>query len=161
MDGHHIANYCIGAAALLTAITAVGVANHRPPQIERTVVQASQIAPQARPSRAAWPSLGQAATIKIGETLAGARSKPAATIYCNSVDCDALMHDIDDAFQIADWPTDFERGYVDAESDRGLFVGPASNATAQLIALALRAGGLQPTHLPDMPPGAIVIGKKP
>lgn len=167
MDVHHALNYAIGVAGLVTAITAVGIANHKPPQIVRTVVQASQVAPTARPSRAAWPALGQAATIKIGEALAKAREdwpdtrpwpNPTVTIYCNSSDCDALMHDLDDALQIAEWESDFERAHVDAESEPGLFIGPKDSPVAKALMDALAQFHPQPVETTGP---AIIIGKKP
>lgn len=153
---HTRLQYGFIALTFLVATAALYRAEHKPPQ--RTVVLASQPAPAAKASRLAWPGLGQALTIQVGEALQGAPGKPAIAIYCNSPDCDLLAHDLDDAFQIADWPSDFERAYVDAQSQPGLFVGPPGDPAAQAIMRALARLNPQPA---DMPGPGIIIGRKP
>lgn len=83
----------------------------------------------------AWPTLGQDETIALAERLQGL-GKTSVTVYCSSPDCRDIQHDLDDAFQIADWPSEFETGAFMPPEVSGVFVGPPG-AKAEALAKAL------------------------
>jgi hypothetical protein len=116
----------------------------------------------ARASRLTWPSLGQDKTIAIGEALK-ALGKDGSIIYCANSDCHDLMTDLDDAMQIADWNSDFERRPIDVQSEAGLFVGPKDNPLAAKVAGIIAEVTGYPVGLIEMDGAAlgIVIGKRP
>lgn len=114
--------------------------------------------------KGAWPGLGQEKTIAIGEALTGGEGSR-VTIYCASLDCRSLSDDLDDAFQIAGWPSDFERRVAMGPTERGLFIGPDGPLTRKLRDAIAKT-------LPDTPVGivplavegggiGVMFGKKP
>lgn len=113
-------------------------------------------------SPSAWPALGQDKTIALAERLQGL-TKTSVTIYCSSPDCRDIQHDLDDALQIADWPSDFETGAFMPPEQPGVFVGPAGEkATALAAALSPTFG---PVGIIDMRPPTsdvgVMFGKRP
>jgi hypothetical protein len=171
----------IGAILSGLAVFILGVAefaNHQ--RINALETRVSQIlaqpkgstVPATAPKRLAraWPSLGMDKTIEIGEAIKAAKSKPMVTIFCASPECWDLSTDIDDAFQIADWPSDIERrpamtGFGESAKEPDGIVLVGFPDTAAMLA-ALQKAGLPVTmrELPPIPAGmtiptAIVIGK--
>jgi hypothetical protein len=117
----------------------------------------------ARASRVTWPSLGMDRTIAIGEAVK-ALGPGQVIIYCANSDCHDLMTDVDDAMQIADWNSDFERRHIDAQAEQGLFVGPKGNTLASKVAAIIAGATGYTVGLIDMDetgPLGIVIGKGP
>lgn len=114
-----------------------------------------------RAARYAWPSLTQDQVIALGESLKGFKAE--VVIFCPGADCSALQADLDDAFQIADWQSDFDRRRVDSNDDRGLFVGPRSMQAEILAAEIKRATGIdaQLVDAPDEGKLVVIIGKRP
>lgn len=156
MTGHNIVHYMLACVAIGMAAASLKVA-HDAKQQQRVVITSAQPA-DVKGSRTAWASLGQARTIQIGEALQKSGLRPAVMIYCDNSDCDALAHDLDDAMQIASWPSDLERAHVDAQSDRGLFVGPCRSLATDALMAALAE--LKP-QCAEMSTFGIIIGKKP
>jgi hypothetical protein len=115
--------------------------------------------------RYAWPSLGMDKTIALGEALQSLPSKTRVVIWCPGLDCLALQSDLDDAFQIANWDSDFDRRRVDSNDDTGLFVGPRGERADRLAAAIEKATGIH-VELVDAPSLQIetinlYIGKRP
>ncbi len=91
----------------------------------------------SKASRYAWPALGMDKTIALGEALAKTPHSR-VIIWCPGTDCTELQADLDDAFQIAGWTTDWDRRRVDSNDEVGLFVGPPDEH-AQALADAIEA----------------------
>lgn len=110
-----------------------------------------------------WDVLTQDQVIALGEALK-IRNPGKVTLYCASVNCVELRTDFDDAFQIADWPTEFEDSPVDSEGDVGLFVGPPGRAATDLARAIYNATGLQAgiVQIDSTSAGlGVIFGKKP
>jgi hypothetical protein len=150
---HNIAHYVIGGAALLLA--SYGALSPAPAPVHEAAIHQIQ-----KPSRSDWASLGQDKTEALGEALKGVKVQK-VRIYCNRPSCHDLALDLDDAFQIAGWQSDFEDRAVDSEDDRGLFVGPPGEAAEALAAALEKSTGLQATVVPiDNIDGiGIIIGR--
>ena len=130
MDTHTKLHYAGIALALGLSSTALV---HQPtPQVSVThVVQ--------RPGRADWPALGPDKTQALADALKG---MPAGkvTLYCGQPHCNELKLDLDDAFQIAGWQSDFEERMVENEADKGMFVGPPGDAANDMKAALAKVG---------------------
>jgi hypothetical protein len=146
---HNIAHYVIGGAALVLA--GYGTVAHKAPAEPVGIHQAGRLD---------WPSLGQDDTIALGETLK-AVSPGRVTLYCSAPSCHDLELDLDDAFQIAGWQSEFETRFVDSEAAQGLSVGPPGHDAENLAAALFKATGLEATIVPiDGIDGVgIIIGK--
>jgi hypothetical protein len=148
---HNIAHYCIGGAALLLAGSAI--LKPSPAPVHEAAIRQVQ-----KPSRFDWSSLGQDKTDALGEALKGSGN---VTIFCSQSSCHDLQLDLDDAFQIAGWKSEFESRFVDSESERGIFVGPPGHDAEALAATLAQTTGLEATIAPiDGVEGVgIIIGK--
>jgi hypothetical protein len=115
-----------------------------------------------RVTRLAWPSLGMDKTIVLGEALKKLGTHD-ATIYCGNPDCRDLMHDVDDALQIAGWDSDFYQDGSPASLPPGLYVGPKGAEGVEDVAAAIAtATGVTPQIIPTVPGRiAIVLAKRP
>jgi hypothetical protein len=118
-----------------------------------------------RQGRADWPALGQQKTEDLADALK-AMGPGKATIYCGQPHCNELKLDLDDAFQIAGWQSDFEERMVESEADKGIFVGPPGDAANRMVE-ALAKIGLQanPVNITDENSKAIdgvgiIIGRR-
>ena len=149
---HNIAHYCIGGAALLLAGTAV--LHPKAPAEPVGIHQA------AVPGRMDWASLGQDKTIALSDALKGVQPGR-VTLYCSASSCDGFEKDLDDAFQLAGWQSDFETRFVDSENAKGLSVGPPGLDAENLAAALSKATGIEATIVPiDGIEGVgIIIGK--
>lgn len=158
MNGHDWAHYGIGALAIIL----VGSVNQNVAgRIDKlTAAQHQGIAVPA--PRNAWPVVKPDAVIALGESLKLQTPPPSVEIWCPEISCQAMAADIDDAFQIAGWDSDFNAMRIDANDDQGVSVGPPGAAATTLAAALAKAVG--PVHVVDMPPGtplSVIIGRRP
>lgn len=130
MDTHTKLHYAGIALALGLSSTALV---HQPsPQVNVThEVQ--------RQGRADWPALGQDRTEALAAAVKGMPPSK-VTIYCAQPHCNELKLDLDDAFQLAGWQSDFEERMVESEADKGIFVGPPGDAANNMIAALEKIG---------------------
>jgi hypothetical protein len=118
-----------------------------------------------RQGRADWPALGQDKTEALADALKGLPQSN-VTIYCGQPHCNELKLDLDDAFQIAGWQSDFEERMVESEADKGIFVGPqgdAANALADALAkIGIKAlvVGISDENNKPIEGLGIIIGRK-
>lgn len=150
---HNIAHYVIGGAAIILAGAAV--MKPAPAPIHEAAVHQVQ-----KPSRMDWASLGQDKTIALGDELKGV-APGQVTLFCSAPFCHDFQADLDDAFQLAGWDSQFETRFVDSEGERGLFVGPPGPDADNLAAAIASATGIIPSIVPiDGITGVgIIIGK--
>jgi hypothetical protein len=151
---HTVAHYVIGGAAL--ALAGFASVHTKAPELIPAAMHET-----VRASRFDWPGLGQDKTIALGDAM---KDLPPGkvTIFCSRLSCHELRLDLDDAFQLAEWTTEFEDGAVESEANTGLFVGPPGKG-ADVLAAALKvATGVEPKIVPiDGIEGVgIIIGKK-
>jgi hypothetical protein len=122
------------------------------------------IAVAAEPlSRYAWPPLGMDKTIALGEAL---RTLPKShvVVWCPDMDCLGLQSDLDDAFQIAEWESDFDRRRVESNDEPGLFVGPVNGAAQELASVIERTTGIHVKVVSTPETSStinLIIGKRP
>lgn len=159
---HHLNNYVIGGLALTLAAAGYYDADRALKHAVNLDSAVSHIAPEVH-SRLSWPSLTQDQTIALGEALKRLSSSTSVTIYCASSNCAALRNDLDDAFQIAGWPSTFEDQFVDSEEDEGLFVGPVNSEAADLAGTITGATGIavKPVGIDGIKGVGVIIGKRP
>jgi hypothetical protein len=129
---HNVAHYVIGGAALLLA--SYGAVQPKAP-VETVVVQHVV----QRPGRADWPALGEGKIEALAEALTG-MSPVKVTIYCGQPHCNELKLDLDDAFQLAQWQSQFEERMVESEADKGIFVGPPGQDAENMVAALAKVG---------------------
>jgi hypothetical protein len=159
-----ISSHILSGIALAISIGAIAVFTHEVRDLHlrqnRTDGAVTHIEP-GKFSRLSWPTLTQDQTIDLGERLKKLGDLGEVTIYCSSVNCQALRNDFDDAFQIADWKDEFEDRFVDSEADVGLFVGPPGKAATDLADAIEAATGTKPSIVPLEAPLGLIIGKRP
>jgi hypothetical protein len=159
MTGHDIAHYVIGGAAVLLAVLGHNASNTRMDKLTATQHQAVQVpAP-----RNAWPAIKPDDVVALGESLKSQNKPAAVEIWCPEISCQALAADIDDAFQIAGWDSDFNSMRIDSNDDQGVSVGPDDARARGLADLLGKALG-QHVGVVDMPPGtplSVIIGHRP
>lgn len=110
--------------------------------VNRLDAAIGHLAPEKH-SRLAWGDLTPDQTIALGEALKPKKGLGRkVTLYCSSPGCHALRNDFDDAFQIAEWESNFEDRPVDSESEVGLFVGPPGLEASELVLTIQKATGL-------------------
>jgi hypothetical protein len=150
---HTVAHYVIGGAALVLATAAV--LKPAPAPVHEAAIHQVQ-----KPSRMDWASLGEEKTIALGEALKGVKPGK-VTLFCSAPSCHDFQADLDDAFQIADWRSDFETRFVDSEGSSGLSVGPPGADAENLAAALAKATGIEATIVPidDIEGVGIIIGK--
>lgn len=93
----------------------------------------------AKAGRHDWKALGEDKTTALGDTLKAFKPEK-VTIYCAASSCHQLRADLDDAMQLAGWPSEFEDRPVDSESDAGVFVGPPGDKAEGLVAALAKIG---------------------
>ena len=150
---HNVAHYVIGASAL--ALASYATVHAKQPQLIPAAVHQS-----VRASPFDWPGFGQDKTIALADAVRGLPPGN-ATIFCSRLSCHELRLDINDAFRLAEWKTEFEDGVVDAESDTGISVGPPGPG-ADVVAAALKvATGVKPNivQIDGIDGVGIIIGK--
>lgn len=154
---HNLMHYLIGAAAITLGVCSLTQAHHAN---RVTVVSQSGVVASEKISRFDWPTLGQDATISLGEDLKDIGIKK-VTLYCAVSSCHQISLDIDDALQIANIESAFESNHVDSESDEGIFVGPPGDAASTVATAIAKATGLSPVIVPiDGITGVgVIIGK--
>jgi hypothetical protein len=155
LDKHHKINYAIGLVALAGSLHAASVA-HKP--VDVTIAPPAQ---EQKVGRHEWAPLGGDMTVKLGDALQG--MKPGkVTIYCANLHCKRLATDLDDAFQVGQWDSQFEDRAVDSEEDDGLFVGPPGAEAEHLADVIEETTGLKAEVVPiDGIDGlGVIIGKK-
>lgn len=161
---HHLNHYIMsGLLTVMVGALAFGSARNirevslRTSHLDSAV---SHIAPEKH-SRLSWPDLTQEQTIALGEALKG-KAPGTVVIYCASPNCSALRNDLDDAFQIADWKSDFEDREVESEGDAGIFVGPPSpDADALSQAIKVVTGlGVGVVQIDGIQGLGVIIGKR-
>jgi hypothetical protein len=150
---HNVAHYVIGGVALVLAGTAV--LKPAPGLVHEAAIHQVQ-----KPSRMDWANLGQDKTVALGEALKGVKPGK-VTLFCSAPSCHDFQADLDDAFQIAEWRSDFETRFVDSEASAGLFVGPPGGDAENLVAALAKTTGIEATVVPiDGIEGVgIIIGK--
>jgi hypothetical protein len=169
MNYHNLMNYIIGFAALFLVIGVAvdersGTSNlddhvHRLDfALDFAVNHATPVA-----SHNAWTSLTSDQTIALGEAIKALNYDDGVTLYCSTIECVTLRNDLDDAFQIAGWSTDFESREVESESDLGVAVGPPGKTANKLATIIVNKTGLPVSVVDiDLKQGlGVIIGKKP
>lgn len=167
MTNHDKAHYAIAATLFGLLIWHVGLtassSRLRSAEVKVTAAKIDRVVAGAsrKTVKGAWPSLGQAKTIAIGEAL----GLPARTValFCSSIECSDLREDLDDALQIAGWTGVFE-GQAMMGDEVGLFIGPpgpAATALAAAIVPVLGPVTLVPMRLPEGAEVGIIFCKKP
>lgn len=157
---HTVTHYAL-AAVLAGGLLAVH--SEKPaPQLVPAAMHSS-----VKPDRHDWPVLGQEKTIALAEAIqARGQATGLVTIFCASVSCHDFRTDLDDAFQLADWKTEFEDRPVESEADHGLFVGPPGKAADDMVKELKHAAGIEATIVgitdengKDIKGIGIIIGK--
>lgn len=146
IDKHHIAHYAIAA------VIAVGLVGAHEEKINQSFVPTTEVreVTHVRASRFDWPTLGEKKTIDLGESLSkiDPKKKHHVTLLCASSTCETFRTDLDDAFQIAWWESDFEDRPVDSEGDHGLFVGPPGPEADKIATMLHEATGVPVALVP-------------
>lgn len=127
-----------------------------------TKQQATPPAP-TRQSRGTWPPLGMDKTIALAEALKGAKITKVA-VFCPEPECDALAHDIDDAMQIIDIPSDIDRTRIGQSQQPGVTIIAYTTEEAAPLIKAFAAVGIPATaDTEERAAGDIIlaIGRKP
>lgn len=154
----------ISIIALVVAGAALKVSLDTDKQTHAIKIMAASSPRAVEKVKGAWPGLGQEKTIAIGEALTGGEGSK-VIIYCASPDCRAMSDDLDDALQIAGWPSEFERRAALGPSGAGLFIGPDGSQTRKLRdAIAKTLPGTPIEIVPIAVEGGgigVMFGKKP
>jgi hypothetical protein len=156
MDNHTKLHYAGIALALGLSSTAL---------IHQPTSQVNVTHQVQRQGRADWPSLGEDKTEQLADALK-AIGPGKVTIYCGQPHCNELKLDLDDAFQLAGWNSDFEERLVESEADKGIFVGPQGDAANDMIKALGKIGieakpvGISDENNQPIDGLGIIIGRK-